>query len=103
MKGKNENGNNIFGVWMNMKTYLKNIDGIFDYSSSKNNCCNVFVMKKHFIVRTENNRIKYYKQQFEVPKDEKILFAINYNQVILKLKKQFLSQIWKKMKKKLIP
>ena len=41
MKDKKED--DIAGVWMNMKTYLKNIDGIFDYSSSKNNCCNVLL------------------------------------------------------------
>jgi len=75
MKDKNEK--DIFGVWMNMKIHLKNVDGIFDYSSSKYNSFNVFVMKKHYISRTENNNLKCYKQQGDVPNEEKTLFSIN--------------------------
>ena len=86
MKDKKED--NIAGVWMNMKTYLKNIVGIFDYSSSKNNCCNVLI-KKNYIVRTENNKIKYYKQHKEISKVEKILFIINYRKDNLKIEKGY--------------
>ena len=76
------NENDIAGVWMNIKTYLKNIDDIFDYSSTKNKCYNVFVNKKEkvFIVRTANNKIKYIKQQSEISSnEEKIIFIINYD------------------------
>ena len=72
---------------MNMKNHLRSVDGIFDYNSSNNNCFNVLVMKKSFIVRTKNNKIKYYKQQGEIPKDEKILFKINYFQDNPKIEK----------------
>ena len=79
MEDKNEN--DIAGVWMNMKTHLKNIDGIFDYSSSKNKCFNVFDRKKEkkFIVRTENNNIKWIKQHAHKSEGEEILFIINYS------------------------
>ena len=78
----------IVGVWMNMKNHLRTVDGIFDYNSSNNNCFNVLVMKKSFIVRNiKNNKIKYYKQQGEIPRDEKILFKINYFQDNPKIEK----------------
>ena len=75
-------GNDISGVWMKMKTHLKNIDGIFDYSSSKNKCFNIFDRKKQkkFIVRTENNNIKWIKQHAHKSDGEEILFIINYSE-----------------------
>mgnify|MGYP003571393493 CR=1 FL=1 len=75
-------GNDISGVWINMKTHLKNIDGIFDYSSSKNKCFNIFDRKKQkkFIVRTENNNIKWIKQHAHKSDGEEILFIINYSE-----------------------
>ena len=74
--------NDIVGVWMDMKTHLKNIDGIFDYSSSKNKCFNIFDRKKQkiFIVRTENNNIKWIKQHAHKSDGEEILFIINYSE-----------------------
>jgi len=92
MKDKNEK--DIFGVWMNMKIHLKNVDGIFDYSSSKYNSFNVFVMKKHYISRTENNNLKCYKQQGDVPNEEKTLFSINYSKEGMpKIEKLHLSKL----------
>ena len=38
----------------------------------------MIVMTKNYIIRTENNKIKYYKQHKEISKVEKILFQINY-------------------------
>ena len=89
MKDKKENGNEnqkeneneIAGALIKMKTHLKNIDGIFDYSSSKNNCFNVFVKKKDkiksFIARTENNNIKSFQNQSDF-NSAKPLFQITY-------------------------
>ena len=81
-KKVNENENEIVGVLMNMKTHMKYIiDGIFDYSSSKNKCFKVFVKKKEkqkkYIARTENNNIKSFQNHAEI-NSEKVLFIINY-------------------------
>ena len=47
----------------------------------------MIVIKKNYIVRTENNKIKYYKQHKEISKVEKILFIINYRKDNLKIEK----------------
>ena len=75
MKDKKED--DIVGVWMNMKTNLKNIDGFFDYNSSQIKCFNVFAMKNSKFVCTENNNIKCYKYLSEISENGKLLFAID--------------------------
>jgi hypothetical protein len=80
-ENQKENENKIVGALLNIKIHLKNIDGIFDYSSSKNNCFNVFVKKKDkiksFIARTENNNIKSFQNQSDF-NSAKPLFQITY-------------------------
>ena len=80
-ENQKENENEIVGALINIKIHLKNIDGIFDYSSSKNKCFNVFAKKKDknkkYIARTENNNIKSFQNQSEV-NFAKVLFVINY-------------------------
>ena len=71
---------NILGLFLNIKTYKKNIGGLFDYSSKEIKEINTFIENNTFLTRKDDQYLRLDKQaEIESRKGEELLFYLRKN------------------------
>ena len=96
-KGKDQSKEEKYGLYLNIKIYSINKNGIYDHrpnNSHEKETFNIFIPESGFLVKDKDDKIKCYAQQKDMSQDEIILFYIRIRKNKCFLEKEYQNDNW---------